>query len=326
MQFLWKSQLKKERGKFLPQDVSTSKRASRKERLESKRKFSSQNYLGVYALWVSFFGTVVYLVLFSSYLTLQEPSVIGLKNIRSDMFRSTIDDIVNQKYFGLFSRNRYFLVRPSSFEELLRKRYPLILEVEVRPIFPESLVINVKERESILLWCSGETCTHVQESGNVLPINDAYQEEENKSRTITIRDLSGKSLLPGDRITELELVTFPDELRQSLRDQFSLETTSEMTLSSRFASELRVKTEEGWEIFFSTEIPVADSLEALELFFEKELQPERRRDLWYIDLRTENRIFYRYQEGKEDSEQSKENEVISQQGREKKEGAKKKKE
>lgn len=155
-------------------------------------------------------------------------------------------------------------------------------------------------------------------------MNDAYEEEGNRTRTVTLRDLSGKELTQGERITEQELIVFPGAFRKGLQDLLSIEIATEMTLSSRFANELRVKTEEGWEIFFSTEVPVIASLEALQLFLEKEIKPERRRDLQYVDLRTENRIFYRYQEGKEDSDVPAESEVQSTEGTQKKESDKKK--
>ena len=74
-----------------------------------------------------------------------------------------------------------------------------------------------------------------------------------------------------------------------------------MRLVSRFADELRVKTKGGWQIYFGTRIPLEASLEALQLLFEKELPEERHGDLEYIDLRTENRVFYRYKEGIEEA-------------------------
>lgn len=324
MQFLWKSQLKKERGKFLVKDASASKRTNRKERLESNKKDKAQGYAGVYFLWTLFFGTVGYLVLFSPFLVLGEPTVTGLQNIQKEAFRGTLEEIVGQKYFGIFSRNRYFLLQPRSVEALLRERYPLLAQVSVQPIFPDGLTVSAFEREDILVWCTGEHCVHVLEDGSLQQMNGAYEEEGNRSKTVTLRDLSGTELASDERITEQELIVFPGAFRKGLQDLLAIEATTEMTLSSRFANELRVKTEEGWEIFFSTEVPVNTSLEALALFLEKEIKPERRKDLQYVDLRTENRIFYRYQEGKEDPDTAAASEVISPESTLKKESDKKK--
>lgn len=305
-------------------DTSASKRTNRKERLESNKKERRVGYAPVYLLWMLFFGTVGYLVLFSPFLVLREPVVTGLQNIDEDAFHRTLEEIVGQKYFGYFSRNRYFLLQPRSMESLLKERYPLLSHVSVQPVFPDGLTVTALEREDILVWCSSERCLHLLEDGSLQPTNDAYQEEENRARTVTLRDLSGRELSQGERITEQELIVFPGAFRKGLQDQLSLGTLPEMTFASRFANELRVKAEEGWEIFFSTKVSVTSSLEALRLFLEKEIKPERRRDLQYVDLRTENRIFYRYQEGKEDPDTPAEGEVMRSDSALKKESDKKK--
>lgn len=300
MKFLWKTQLKKERGKFLPKDAQARKKTSRKEQLSSTLKQPVHPYLGVGLLWTLFVGTGAYLVLASTYLVLQAPRISGLEQIDAQDFAGTVARELGEKYLGVVSRNRYFLVRPTTLEQDLLAAYPLIRKARVQPSFPDGLAIEVEEREALVVWCSADTCSHILEDGSTLPVTERYQDEANRSRTITLRDMSGEPLPVGTKVWEADSVALPALIRRSLREQFSLETESEMTLSSRFANELRVKTSEGWEIYFGIDIPLETSLQVLKLVFEKEITEERRRDLQYIDLRTENRVFYRYREGKEE--------------------------
>lgn len=300
MQFLWKTQLKKERGKFLPKNAQARKKTSRKEQLSSTLKQSEYPYLGVGLLWTLFVGTGAYLVLASTYLALQAPRISGLERIDAQAFTDTVERELGEKYLGIISRNRYFLVRPTALEQDLLAAYPLIQSVRVQPSFPDGLTIEVEEREALLVWCTADVCSHVLEDGSTLPVTERYQDEANRSRTITLRDMSGEPLPPGAKVWEADAVALPALIRRSLQEQFSLETEPEMMLSSRFANELRVKTGAGWEIYFGTRIPLEASLQVLKLVFEKEITEERRNDLQYIDLRTENRVFYRYREGKQE--------------------------
>ena len=156
------------------------------------------------------------------------------------------------------------------------------------------------ERDTIILWCAAETCLHVLENGSVIPVTDVYQEEQNRAHTITLRDESNQAISPGSRAFEDGFVSLVVSLKERLRERFGLETENTIFLASRFANELRIKTTAGWEIYFSTRIPAEDSLDTLGLLLEDEIPKERLNMLRYIDLRTENRVFYRYQDGKEE--------------------------
>jgi hypothetical protein len=63
-------------------------------------------------------------------------------------------------------------------------------------------------------------------------------------------------------------------------------------------------TSEGWELYVSTELPIASTLDALSLLFEKELPPEKRAGLRYIDMRIENRVYYAFKDAPAESIQT----------------------
>lgn len=300
MRFLWKSQLKKERGKFLPRTAEKSA-VKRKERLESHqtRSFSS---FGTLFLWLLFFGTVTYAAFFSSYLALAEWHVTGLSLVDEQAFRTTVDDELSFKYLGFIPRSGFFLIQPGKLERLLKERYPLVKNVTATRIFPDKLAISVEERDTILLWCVSGSCAHILEDGSAFPVTDAYREEENQSRTLTLLDESAEPIRYGPAVYDQAFVALTISLKAALEKRFGIATENEIRLSSRFANELRMKTKDGFEIYIGTRIPLETSLTALGLILEKELQKERLADLEYIDLRTENRVFYRFREGTEQPE------------------------
>lgn len=296
MQFLWKSQLKKERGKFLIKNTSAQKKTNRKERLVSNMEQPSRSYTGVIFLWLLFLSTGAYVVFFSPYLILKEPQITGLNQIDRASFLETMESELNQKYVRSIARNRYGLVRSKALGQGLQTQYPLIRSIEVRQIFPDTLLLSLEEREILLLWCADNTCVHILEDGTGISVSDVYHTEENQSRTLVLRDMSGQSLLNEEKRFESEWITMPLLLKRSLQEQFSLEIEKEMSFSSRFANEIRVKTKSGFEIFFGTKVPLESSLSALALLFDKEIPKERQSELEYIDLRTENKVFYRYRD------------------------------
>jgi hypothetical protein len=299
MRFLWKTQLKQERGRFVQKEQPARKKV-RKSPVSDTR--NTLTLMGVAFLWFLFFGTAGYLVLFSSYLSLASPTVSGREHISAEDFDSVLNQELSERYFGRIERARFFLLRPRALEQTLRERFPLIREVTVTRTFPTGLTVVLSERKDIIVWCAAHTCHHVLEDGTVRSVMSVYEGEENRVRTLTITDESGQALPNEGKIFEPQFVAFPGEVRTALWERLGLETDQRMRVTSRFGNELRVRTEGGWEIFFATDIPLETSLDALSLLLDKEIPAERRADLLYIDLRTENRVFYRFQEGKETKE------------------------
>lgn len=315
MRFLWKTQLKQDRGKFLPQPVE-----KKKKKRDDPSKSTEQQWVwfgGVF-LWLLFFGTVVYAVLFSSYLKYPDWEIRGLAQVEESSVRETVRQKMAHQYFGFIPGDTFFVLRPRTLESLLQEQYPLFQTVTVERTFPHTLVITVKERDTLVLWCSIGSCAHVVENGDALVVTDVYQQSENQMRTVTITDMSGQSIRFGEKIFDSSFVEKVLFLRQQLKERFAVETESMLSFSSRFANEIRMRSVDGWEVYFSTLLPGDVSLEAFALLYDDEISKERWKELEYIDLRTENRIFYRYKNSQEEEKPA--NEVSAE-----KEKAKKKK-
>lgn len=281
----------------MPQ-ATPKKNISREERLRSREGRGS--IFLVSFLWLLFTGTVVYLGIFSPYLTVATWQATGLSLISEEDFHKTVEEALSERYVGFIPRNTFFLVRPKSLERLLHERYPLIREVDVRRTFPNVLKIVVRERDTLVLWCSEGACAHILEDGSTQLVTPLYQAEENQTRTLVLMDESEEPLRFGLDVFESDFISLILGLREQMRSRFDIAIEPAIGLVSRFANELRIKTTDGWEIYFSTKASAEASLDALALLLDGEIPKERWKDLLYIDLRTENRIFYRYQDGKEE--------------------------
>ncbi len=299
MRFLWKSQLKKEHGKFLPQSAEKKKK---KREVSSGSTEERVAFFGGMFLWCLFLGTVVYAGVFAPYLKYSNWQVIGLSLVDEESVRETLRQKMDHQYLGFIPGDTFFVLEPRAVESLLRERYPLFQKVSVKRIFPHTLTVAVEERSTILLWCSMGTCAHVLENGDTISITEAYQQPENQSRTMSLEDQSGQPVRFGEATFEDYFVARVLSLREQLKSRFALETESLFSFSSRFAHEGRMRTTDGWELYFSTLLTPEVSLEALALLYEDEIPKERLKELEYIDLRTENRVFYRYRNSEKQEE------------------------
>lgn len=251
---------------------------------------------GTFFLWVLFFGTLFYTAFFSIFFLIDESQIVGMNEISEGTLRGFVDNQLSRKYFRIFPRQSFFLVRPRDLEGRLRLEYPLLASVSVIRVFPKGLIVEVAERKKIILWNSLGQSYLIDEDGvahdgarALLPENIKY--------TLSVTDMSGKAVVLGEKVFDASYGEFVIRVNELFSQQLGLTLEPGYTTVSRFAGELRVRTSEGWEAYFGTDIPIESSLHMLKLLFEKELPQERRAKLAYIDLRAENRAYYAFREG-----------------------------
>lgn len=253
---------------------------------------------GTFFLWALFFGTLFYTALFSIFFLIDEPQIVGMNEISEETLRGSVDNQLSRKYFRIFPRQSFFLVRPRDLEDHLRLEYPLLASVSVTRVFPDGLIVEVAERKKIILWNSLGQSYLIDEKGVAHDSTRAFL-PENISYTLSITDMSEKPVVLGEKVFDASYGEFVIRMNELFSEQLGLTLEPGYTTVSRFAGELRVRTSEGWEAYFGTDIPIESSLHMLKLLFEKELPKALRAKLAHIDLRAENRAYYAFREGED---------------------------
>lgn len=264
----------------------------------------------VFLLWLLFFATIFYMMFFSVFFSIGEMRISGTVRIPEEVLLGFTERELSVKYFNIFPKRNFFLMQPRVLEERLFNEYPLLSSADVVRIFPNGAQITVTERKKIILWCYdensqdvaetvslGESCFLINEEGIAKDAKRA-QFSENIEYVIFITDMSHKPVSIGDKVFDPHYGTFIIRLSDLFTEQLGIPLESRFTTVSRFANEVRAKTNGGWYVYFGTDVPLELSLDALKLLFAKELPPEKRAKLAYIDLRTENRVYYAFREEK----------------------------
>lgn len=308
MSFFFRSKQKRGGGKeFSSKIFSSSKKIALRDRKAAVYAGQERHScFGVIFLWMLFAGTASYALFFSDFLLVENLEADGTQEISREQAERFLRQEISGKHLGLVPRNNFFVIRPARLEVLLRERYPLARTVSVTRIFPHGLKAEFEERKRIVLWCSGDPCYLLDEHGKTSESARAL-EDENSKHVLFVTDTSAQPLNLGQKIVDEDFPLFVVSVAPLLKEQLGLELENRYATASRFAHELRVKTSEGWEIYLSSDIPLQSSVDALSLFFEKELPAEKRASLKYVDLRTENRIYYVVQgSGEQESQASSE--------------------
>lgn len=145
----------------------------------------------------------------------------------------------------------------------------------------------------MLLWCSGDPCFLVDDDGNardaaptLLPENDPF--------VVRVIDESARPVDIDAKLLSGSVAESILALEADLRESGIVGITLPFHSPSRVSDEVRITTEEGWDLLVSLGIDPEKTIASLRLVLGKEIPADRCSALRYIDLRTENKAFFAY--------------------------------
>ena len=66
---------------------------------------------------------------------------------------------------------------------------------------------------------------------------------------------------------------------------------------NRMSGDLKVETTEGWKIYLSKDMGLENEIFMLKAILDKKINGDQRKDLEYIDLRINDKAFYKFKDG-----------------------------
>ena len=245
-----------------------------------------------YILLVCFVGVSVYVLFFSPYLQLTNITITGTQELSSQEIQQNVENSLQGNFFGAIPKNNFLFVSQKRMEGLLIGNYKKIRTVTVTKKFPDTVNISIDERKALLVWCAGEKCYLLDENGTAYSVADFSSPELVQNHLLQINDTSGREVTIGSQVIEPAYEQYVLSLRDVLAG-VGFNLTDQYSTPSRMAEEINVKTDQDSELYFSTQFPLESALRTLSTILKKEITEDKRGDIAYIDLRNENKAFYK---------------------------------
>lgn len=269
------------------------KKARRQTIKEAPPEKSKISRLLFFFLAVAFGGVVTYVFLFSPLPRIETIIVSGTKIISDKDVSNFTQEILGGKYGGIVPRNNLVLAAGNKIEGRLLDNFRRAEKMTVKKIFPHTLWVEVAERRALLIWCVREKCFLVDERGTAYAEADFESAEIRENNLVILIDEGGNEILSGTKIMDADFASFLIGLRERLRNDLGIEIKKEYRTPRTISGDVRAETEKGWKIFFNRELGIGSQLETLGLILNKTLSEEQVEKLEYVDLRTENKVYYK---------------------------------
>jgi cell division septal protein FtsQ len=257
-----------------------------------------------YFLSLMFLAVAAYVFIFSDFLKITRINVAGNIDLSSAGITDKINSDLSGKYWNIFPKNNLLLARIGNTEKYLREEFKKIETVEIYRKFPDTLMVKIKERSAVILWCTGGPCYIIDEKGYAYTGINLEQQENLPADLIKMVDTSAHPVALGEKTLDESLVAYLSNLRNELKKP-DIEIEDEWHTPSPVSEDIEIITKEGWRLIFSTEINPSKSLRTLKTFLNEELKEDRSK-LEYADLRVEDKVFYKMKEEEKTAEQKEE--------------------
>jgi len=214
---------------------------------------------------------LVYFFLFSSYFKIKNIYIVGAGD-----FENKVSDIINQ---NLAQKSNFFLFPTNLVEVQIAKEYPIFSKVKIYKGIPDALKVDLQTRNAVLICHSNGDDFLIDSEGiafkgNTIPDNIA---KVNINRTINL----------GDKVFSKNFVSFVSDLWNNFPLKTNLKITKIDVPETDYV--VNVYTDKGWYAIFDTTKSAQKQIDNLVLI----LQQIGDQPIQYIDLRLENKIYYK---------------------------------
>jgi len=244
-----------------------------------KRKFF---YFFIFILFLS--GVAFYFLFFFPYFQIKNIEISGNQKINADNLKATVKNSIEKK-IGILTTKNIFLINNKKLSNKILNNEFLISNIIIKKKLPETLFIEIKEREPVGTFCQEEKCFYFDNTGMF------FEEGKDIIKPLVKDENYYSDLGLGKNILKTEEVSKILEINNKIKNNFQIEIKNFIISSDK--EKLIVETEEGWKIFFDLNQDISEKIYNLELVLKEKIPVEQRKNLDYIDLRFK-RVYYRF--------------------------------
>ena len=257
----------------------------KKARKQKKRRLLYGSF------FVSMFIGVFYFLFFSGYCDIRGITVSGAEKIQEDAVRAAIAEMFDERSMFLFSNKNFFLFSTEEAARAVKEKFPGIDSIEVgRKIWGAKLAVVIVEREAAGVVCGEkeqDACMYLDKSGAVFAV--APRIIGASVLRIEEESLSMITGFPAQKYTG-DAMDFIARVKRHVREKAGIIIETFVFLNEY--GDVETRTQEGFTVLFSMKQDAELQAQILKNLLTQEIK-DQAPQLEYIDLRVENRAYYK---------------------------------
>ncbi|MFH1308592.1 MAG: hypothetical protein ABIH51_01100 [Patescibacteria group bacterium] len=202
----------------------------------------------------------------------------------SPLFKIRIVNVDNQEIKDNFDYKNIFLFTNKKIKIDLLNKFPKIADIQIKKnYFKRSIELEIEQRERLGIVC-GDNCFYFDKTGFL------FEDAPRTSGSLILLINYNSDLNIGKNIFNEKFINQILEIRDYLVIETFIKALN-FNVEIFPITEIKVATNEGWYALFDLERDIQKQLLSLKVVLQEKIQ--HRENLEYIDLRIENRVYYK---------------------------------
>lgn len=199
-----------------------------------------------------------------------------------------VNDWLDRKALGISRRNNILFVSVVKLTSLITAQFPELDSIAVKKT-GHTLAISFELRKPIGVWCltAQKKCFNFDRNF----IAYAVSGPTSGPLLISVNDNRDKEVKLGSVIDGLVWLRNIETAKDSLTNKGI--NIAEFSIPAGSFDEFGARATEGWRIMFSNQTNIAEQVNSLADFLKQKISTARRSQLEYVDLRIQDRIYYK---------------------------------
>ncbi|MBH41635.1 MAG: hypothetical protein CL685_02895 [Candidatus Magasanikbacteria bacterium] len=110
---------------------------------------------------------VIFLLIYHPFFHIQKIHISGIERINSKAIHNAVSGIVDYRRFFILPGKSYFGVNTKEIENIVQEKFP-VTSMHIKKTFPQTLLIEIKEKISTLIYDNEETFSYIGLDGKIL--------------------------------------------------------------------------------------------------------------------------------------------------------------
>lgn len=228
----------------------------------------------------------VYAVFGPPFLQIKNIEIINPEGIPQEKIKEIVLQELNRRFLLFFQQNTFFALNTQKIRQEILKKFPEVKEVKINKQLQGELFLELNPRNPVALWCNttDSQCFLIGED-RVLFRKDS---QKNLGAGLALIFSEKHYQIGQEVLDESQMNNILVLYRELQENQKIIVASSTLTADNS----LLVKTGEGWEIRLDLADDIKIALLKLKALLEKDISPEQRKELQYIDLRF-SKVYYK---------------------------------
>ncbi|MFH2013772.1 MAG: hypothetical protein ABIJ17_02270 [Patescibacteria group bacterium] len=202
----------------------------------------------------------------------------------SPLFKIKYVNVDNQEIKDNFDYKNIFLFTNKKIKIDLLNKFPKIADIQIKKnYFKRSIELEIEQRERLGIVC-GDNCFYFDKTGFL------FEDAPRTSGSLILLINYNSDLNIGKNIFNEKFINQILEIRDYLVIETFIKALN-FNVEIFPITEIKVATNEGWYALFDLERDIQKQLLSLKVVLQEKIQ--HRENLEYIDLRIENRVYYK---------------------------------